>query len=472
MLLSINMESRVIMSDINNAKKENDFSKGSIIGHMLRLAGPMTLAQLVNVLYNIIDRIFIGKIPNDATNALTGLGVAFPICTVTIAFANLVGMGGAPLFSIERGKGNEDEAKKLLGNSFSLLIILGLLTGVTGLIFKKPLLYLLGASSATFDYANQYITIYLCGTIFVMLSLGLNSFINAQGFARTGMLTVSIGAACNLILDPVFIFILGMGVKGAALATIISQFIAALWTFTFLTGKKTIIKIEKDCLIPNFKRTMKIFGLGLSGFTMSITNSAVQMVNNAVLSVWGGDLYIGAMTVINSIREVVHMPVQGISNSSQPIISFNYGAGEPERVKKAIRYMSFALLIYTVSAWILVMLFSKPLILLFNDNLALMNVTVTSMHIYFQGFFMMSFQFAGQSTFTALGRSKQAVFFSLFRKVVIVIPLIYILPHIGNIGVNGVFMAEPVSNFIGGIACFATMYFTVYRKLSTNIVKK
>ena len=450
------------MSDINNAKKENDFSKGSIIGHMLRLAGPMTLAQLVNVLYNIIDRIFIGKIPNDATNALTGLGVAFPICTVTIAFANLVGMGGAPLFSIERGKGNEDEAKKLLGNSFSLLIILGLLTGVTGLIFKKPLLYLLGASSATFDYANQYITIYLCGTIFVMSSLGLNSFINAQGFARTGMLTVSIGAAC----------ILGMGVKGAALATIISQFIAALWTFTFLTGKKTIIKIEKDCLIPNFKRTMKIFGLGLSGFTMSITNSAVQMVNNAVLSVWGGDLYIGAMTVINSIREVVHMPVQGISNSSQPIISFNYGAGEPERVKKAIRYMSFALLIYTVSAWILVMLFSKPLILLFNDNPALMNVTVTSMHIYFQGFFMMSFQFAGQSTFTALGRSKQAVFFSLFRKVVIVIPLIYILPHIGNLGVNGVFMAEPVSNFIGGIACFTTMYFTVYRKLSTNIVKK
>lgn len=460
------------MSDIINAKKENDFSKGSIIGHMLRLAGPMTLAQLVNVLYNIIDRIFIGKIPNDATNALTGLGVAFPICTVTIAFANLVGMGGAPLFSIERGKGNEDEAKKLLGNSFSLLIILGLLTSVTGLIFKKPLLYLLGASSATFDYANQYITIYLCGTIFVMSSLGLNSFINAQGFARTGMLTVSIGAACNLILDPVFIFILGMGVKGAALATIISQFIAALWTFTFLTGKKTIIKIEKDCLIPNFKRTMKIFGLGLSGFTMSITNSAVQMVNNAVLSVWGGDLYIGAMTVINSIREVVHMPVQGISNSSQPIISFNYGAGEPERVKKAIRYMSFALLIYTVSAWILVMLFSKPLILLFNDNPALMNVTVTSMHIYFQGFFMMSFQFAGQSTFTALGRSKQAVFFSLFRKVVIVIPLIYILPHIGNLGVNGVFMAEPVSNFIGGIACFTTMYFTVYRKLSTNIVKK
>lgn len=460
------------MSDINNAKKENDFSKGSIIGHMLRLAGPMTLAQLVNVLYNIIDRIFIGKIPNDATNALTGLGVAFPICTVTIAFANLVGMGGAPLFSIERGKGNEDEAKKLLGNSFSLLIILGLLTSVTGLIFKKPLLYLLGASSATFDYANQYITIYLCGTIFVMSSLGLNSFINAQGFARTGMLTVSIGAACNLILDPVFIFILGMGVKGAALATIISQFIAALWTFTFLTGKKTIIKIEKDCLIPNFKRTMKIFGLGLSGFTMSITNSAVQMVNNAVLSVWGGDLYIGAMTVINSIREVVHMPVQGISNSSQPIISFNYGAGKPEHVKKAIRYMSFALLIYTVSAWILVMLFSKPLILLFNDNPALMNVTVTSMHIYFQGFFMMSFQFAGQSTFTALGRSKQAVFFSLFRKVVIVIPLIYILPHIGNLGVNGVFMAEPVSNFIGGIACFATMYFTVYRKLSTNIVKK
>lgn len=448
-----------------DAKTTNDFSQGSIIGHMIRLAGPMTLAQLVNVLYNIIDRIYIGKIPYDSTNALTGLGVAFPICTITIAFANLVGMGGAPLFSIERGKGNEREASRILGNSFVLLIILGAIISVLGFAVKKPALYLLGASDATYGYADSYISIYLCGTIFVMLSLGLNSFINAQGFAKTGMLTVSIGALCNLILDPIFIFGANMGVEGAALATVISQFAAALWTFRFLTGKKTIIRIEKNSLRLNLKRTLKIFGLGLSGFTMSITNSAVQMVNNSVLSVWGGDIYIAAMTVINSVREVVQMPVQGVSNSAQPIISFNYGAGEKKRVKKSILYMSVALLIYTSAAWIFVMLFSKQLVLLFNNDTALLGSAISSMHVYFFGFFMMSFQFAGQATFTALGRSKQAVFFSLFRKVFIVIPLIYILPHIGGLGVTGVFMAEPVSNFIGGLACFTTMYITVYRKL-------
>lgn len=448
-----------------DAKTTNDFSQGSIIGHMIRLAGPMTLAQLVNVLYNIIDRIYIGKIPYDSTNALTGLGVAFPICTITIAFANLVGMGGAPLFSIERGKGNEREASRILGNSFVLLIILGAIISVLGFAVKKPALYLLGASDATYGYADSYISIYLCGTIFVMLSLGLNSFINAQGFAKTGMLTVSIGALCNLILDPIFIFGANMGVEGAALATVISQFAAALWTFRFLTGKKTIIRIEKTSLRLNLKRTLKIFGLGLSGFTMSITNSAVQMVNNSVLSVWGGDIYIAAMTVINSVREVVQMPVQGVSNSAQPIISFNYGAGEKKRVKKSILYMSVALLIYTSAAWIFVMLFSKQLVLLFNNDTALLGSAISSMHVYFFGFFMMSFQFAGQATFTALGRSKQAVFFSLFRKVFIVIPLIYILPHIGGLGVTGVFMAEPVSNFIGGLACFTTMYITVYRKL-------
>ena len=452
--------------------KRIDFENGTVTNNILSAALPMLVAQILNLLYNIVDRIYIARIHDIGTTALGAVGLCFPIIMIITAFSNLFGSGGAPIFSINRGKGDSRTADMIMNTAFTMLCGSAAVLMLIGFLFARPLLTLFGASDDALVYAYPYLMIYLLGTLPSMIATGMNPFINAQGFARTGMLTVSIGAACNLILDPVFIFILGMGVKGAALATIISQFIAALWTFTFLTGKKTIIKIEKDCLIPNFKRTMKIFGLGLSGFTMSITNSAVQMVNNAVLSVWGGDLYIGAMTVINSIREVVHMPVQGISNSSQPIISFNYGAGEPERVKKAIRYMSFALLIYTVSAWILVMLFSKPLILLFNDNPALMNVTVTSMHIYFQGFFMMSFQFAGQSTFTALGRSKHAVFFSLFRKVVIVIPLIYILPHIGNLGVNGVFMAEPVSNFLGGIACFTTMYFTVYRKLSTNIVKK
>lgn len=447
-----------------NPTAENDFSTGSIPAHMLRLALPMTLAQLINVLYNIIDRIFIGRIPFDSTNALTGLGVAFPICTITIAFANLVGMGGAPLFSIERGKRNDAEAEKILGNSFVLLLLFGLFITITGLFLKRPLLYLLGASEATFRYADSYITIYLCGSVFVMLSLGLNSFINAQGFAKTGMLTVSIGAVCNLLLDPVFIFLLGLGVQGAALATVISQFIAALWTFTFLTGKKTMIQLSPKQFALGRKRVCKILALGLSGFTMSITNSAVQMAGNASLSIHGGDLYIAAMTVINSVREVIQMPVSGISNSAQPILSFNYGADKNSRVKQTIRYMSVALLIYTVAAWILTMIFARQFILLFDSTPELLSLGAACMHIYFFGFFMMSFQFAGQSVFTALGRSKNAIFFSLLRKVIIVIPLIYLLP-LTPLGVKGVFWAEPVSNFIGGAACFITMYFTVYKKL-------
>lgn len=444
---------------------QHDFASGSILSHMVKLAVPMTLAQLVNVLYNIIDRIFIGKIAVDSTNALTGLGVAFPICTVTIAFANLVGMGGAPLFSIERGKGNTGEAGKILGNSFLLLVLLGVITGAAGFLFKKPLLYLLGASAATYDYANSYISIYLCGTLFVMLSLGLNSFINAQGFAKTGMMTVSIGAVCNLLLDPVFIFGADMGVQGAALATVLSQSVAAVWTLWFLTGKKTLVRLRPADLKPELKRIGRITALGLSGFTMSITNSAVQMAGNASLSRHGGDLYIAAMTVINSVREVVQMPVMGISNSAQPIISFNHGAQQPKRVKQVIRYMSFALLAYTTAAWVLIMIFARPLIQVFNSSPELLSVGIQSMHIYFFGFFMMSFQFSGQAVFTALGRSRQAVFFSLLRKAIIVIPLIFLLPKIAGLGVNGVFLSEPVSNLIGGLACFITMYRTVYRKL-------
>ena len=278
------------------------------------------------------------------------------------------------------------------------------------------------------------------------------------------MLTVSIGAVCNLLLDPVFIFLLSMGVRGAALATVISQFIAALWTFTFLTGKKTIIRLSPKQFVLGRKRVGKILALGLSGFTMSITNSAVQMAGNASLSIHGGDLYIAAMTVINSVREVIHMPVSGISNSAQPILSFNYGADKNSRVKQTIRYMSVALLIYTVAAWILTMIFARQFILLFDSTPELLSLGAACMHIYFFGFFMMSFQFAGQSVFTALGRSKNAIFFSLLRKVIIVIPLIYLLP-LTPLGVNGVFWAEPVSNFIGGAACFITMYFTVYKKL-------
>lgn len=454
-----------MVTDMNTNTTKNDFSKGNLLMHMIKLAVPMTLAQLVNVLYNIIDRIYIGRIPVDATNALTGLGVAFPLCTLVIAFANLIGMGGAPLFSIERGKNNQDEAARILGNSFVMLVVIGIIVSSLIFIFKKPLLLMLGASEFTYSYADSYISIYLAGSIFVMTSLGMNAFINAQGFGKTGMMTISIGAVINIILDPVFIFAAGMGVKGAALATIISQFFSALWTLRFLTGKKTIIALHFKNFRLERRRILKIMGLGLSGFTMSFTNSLVQIAANASLAKHGGDIYIAAMTVINSVREIVHMPVQGISNSSQPIMSFNYGAKAYDRVKKVIKYMTTALLVYTTAAWIIIMIFSRQLILAFNNDPALLNIGITSMHLYYFGFFMMSFQFAGQSVFTALGKSKKAVFFSLFRKVIIVVPLTFLLPYIISPAANGVFIAEPVSNFIGGLACFITMYITVYRKL-------
>lgn len=442
---------------------KNDFSKGSVVGNIVSLALPMTLAQLINVLYNIIDRIYIGRLGEEATLALTGLGVCLPAVTIVIAFANLIGMGGAPLFSIERGAGHNDEAEAILGNSLTMILILSAALTLLGFMFKVPLLRLLGASDDTLPYANSYLTVYLCGSLFVMVSLGLNSFINAQGFAKTGMMTVIIGAVMNIVLDPIFIFTLRMGVQGAALATVISQLASAVWTFLFLIGKKAILKIKPSRMRCSARRIRKITVLGLAGFTMSITNSIVQMAYNMGLQNYGGDVYIGAMTIINSIREVIHMPIAGFSNGAQPVIGFNYGALRKDRVKSGIRWMSGILTAYTLLAWLIVSLFPRFFIGIFTSNPELMRVGAASMHIYFFGFFMMALQSSGQSSFTALGKSKQAIFFSIFRKVIIVTPLIFILPH--WFGVNGVFLSEPISNFIGGAACFITMIITVYRKL-------
>lgn len=442
---------------------EHDFSKGSVLGNIVSLALPMTLAQLINVLYNIIDRVYIGRLGAEATLALTGLGVCLPAVTIVIAFANLIGMGGAPLFSIERGAVHNDEAEAILGNSFTMILALSAVLTVLGFIFKVPLLRLLGASDDTLPFADSYLTIYLCGNLFVMVSLGLNSFINAQGFGKTGMMTVIIGAVLNIILDPIFIFTLHMGVRGAALATVISQLASAVWTFSFLTGEKAVLKIKAEKMRCTVKRVKKITVLGLAGFTMSITNSIVQMAYNMGLQNHGGDVYIGAMTIINSIREVIHMPISGFSNGAQPVIGFNYGAGRNDRVKSGIKWMSGILTAYTLLAWLLVSLFPGFFIGIFSSDPEIMRVGVTSMHIYFFGFFMMALQSSGQSTFTALGKSKQAIIFSVFRKVIIVTPLIFILPH--WFGVNGVFLSEPISNFIGGAACFVTMLITVYKKL-------
>lgn len=447
-------------------KNKNDFTEGSVSKNILRLAIPMTLAQLINILYNIVDRIYIGRIPNASTLALTGIGVTFPIITIIMAFANLFGMGGAPLFSIERGKGNNNSAEEIMGNSFALLIISGVLLTILGLIFKRPLLLLLGASENTFSYANDYITIYLLGSVFVMISLGMNSFINSQGFGRVGMMTILLGAVVNIILDPIFIFIFHMGVKGAALATIISQFLSALWVLRFLTGHNTLLRLKRKNLKIDLLIFKNIITLGLSGFITSITNSIVQMVCNITLQSYGGDLYVGIMTVINSIREIITMPISGIVNGSQPILGYNYGAEKYNRVKSGIKFMSITCIAYTTFIWIILSIFPEFFIKIFNNEANLIKFGVPSMHIYFFGFFMMSLQFSGQAVYVALKESKKAIFFSLLRKIIIVVPLTLILPRMFNLGVNGVFLAEPISNFIGGIACYLTMLLTIWPSLT------
>lgn len=444
---------------------KNDFSQGSVAKNILNLALPMTLAQVINVLYNVVDRIYIGHLPNASTLALTGLGLTFPIITIISAFANLFGMGGSPLCSIARGKGEHQRAQRIMGNSFSMLLLSGVVLMVLCFLFKEPVLYVFGASADTFGYADDYLSIYLIGTVFVMISLGMNSFINSQGFARMGMLTVLLGAVVNIVLDPVFIFLLNMGVRGAALATVISQGLSACWVLRFLTGKKTIYRLTLADMRPSFPLVREITNLGMSGFIMAVTNGSVQIVCNATLSQYGGDLYVGIMTVINSIREVLTLPVNGITNGAQPVMGFNYGAGKYTRVREGIRFTSLICILYTIAAWLLTLLFPAQFIHLFNSDPSLIEKGIPSLHLYFFGFFMMSLQFAGQSTFVALGRSRQAVFFSLFRKAIIVIPLTLFLPMVGGLGVNGVFLAEPISNFVGGGACFITMMLTVWPQL-------
>lgn len=443
----------------------NDFSKGSMARNIIDMALPMTVAQLINILYNVVDRMYLGRLPGHL--ALTGLGLCLPIISILIGFANLCGMGGSPLCSIHRGRGENEEAERIMGNSFALLLLFGAALTLLCLLFRRPILYLFGASDVTFPYANDYLGIYVLGTIFVMIGLGMNPFINAQGFSRMGMVTVAVGAAVNIVLDPIFIFGLGMGVRGAALATVISQGCSALWVLRFLTGKRAILKLRLSAMRLELGRVRKILALGTSGFVMAMTNSLVQVLCNATLQSYGGELYVGVMTVINSVREVVSMPVQGITNGCQPVLGYNYGAGEHERVRRGIRFTTALTVGYSAVVWALVLLFPKALILIFNDEAELIAAGIPAFRIYFATFFFMSFQFVGQSVFVALGRSKSAVFFSLLRKAFIVAPLTLLLPALG-LGVDGVFLAEPISNVIGGLACILAMYLTVYRPLGQS----
>ncbi|MGI6007137.1 MAG: MATE family efflux transporter [Ruminococcus sp.] len=446
--------------------KKTDFSKGSVYRNILEVAVPMTAAQIISLLYNIVDRMYIGRIPGEGRVALTGLGICFPIIMMINAFANLFGTGGAPICAMEQGKGDYEEAEKVMGNTCTLLVAAGIILMILGMIFNRPLLYAFGASDTTYSYARDYGLIYLAGTVFVMISLGMNGFINNQGFARTGMMTVLVGAVMNIVLDPVFIFVFDMGVRGAAIATVASQMVSAFWVLRFLTGKNTVLHLYPGVMKLKLKRVKQITLLGLTGFMMQFTNSVVQIVCNSTLQTYGGDLYVGVMTVMSSIREIFNMPAMGLTNGAQPVISYNYGAGQYDRVKKAIKFMSVTGVILFALLWGIVALFPEFFVHIFNSDPEMIRTCVPVMHIYFFGLFMMSLQFSGQSVFVALGKARYAIFFSIFRKIVIVVPLTILLPGLWNLGTNGVFAAEPVSNFVGGAACFITMLCVVMPELN------
>lgn len=444
---------------------ENDFAKGSIRRHILAQAIPLTIAQLVQILYNITDRMYIGHLPGTSGLALTGIGLIFPIVTLVNAFTTLFGQGGGSLCSIARGAGDTERAERIMTNTFELIIVSGAVLTFLCYAFKTPVLYALGASSDTYSYANDYLNIYLSGTIFTMISVGMNWFINSQGFAKFGMVTVLCGAVLNIALDPIFMFVFGMGIKGAALATVISQFASMAWVLYFLFGRKTILHMRKRHMPLDVRLVKNITSLGIAGFIMNGTNCLVQVVCNVVLAGYG-DLYIGIMTVVNSIREIASLPVSGIASGSQPVMGYNYGAHRPDRVKQSIVFTMLSGIVVSLIFWFSVMLFPDFYMKLFTSDAAMLDVGRHSMRLYYIAFFAMIMQFGGQSTFTALGYAKPAIFFSLFRKAILVVPLTLLLPHITRLGVDGVFIAEPISNVIGGAACFITMLCIVWRKLT------
>ncbi len=429
------------------------------------MAVPMTIAQLVNVLYNVVDRMYIGHMEQNAASSLTAIGICMPVTSLVHAFANLYGMGGAPLCAIERGRKNDKEAEAIMGNCFFLLVLTGLVLVSVFCLFRRPLLYAFGASDVTYPYANTYLCISLLGSVFVMITLGMNSFINAQGFGRVGMFTVIIGAVVNIVLDPILIFGFHMGVAGAAAATAFSQFLSAIFVICFLTGKNTLLKLRFETFRLKWSRVKEIITLGTAGFIMQVTNSAVQTVCNSTLQMYGGDLYVGVMTVIHTIREIVSMPSSGLTDGAKPVLGYNYGAEEYGRVRKGIVFMTLSCVIYSTATWIVLMLFTEEIFRLFNKEADMIVAGIPATQIYFFGFYMMSLQAAGQSVFVALGKSRHAICFSILRKIIIVVPLTILLPVWLNNGTDGVFLAEPVSNFIGGLACYCTMLGTVWQEL-------
>ena len=451
--------------------RQVDFSKGRILNDIISTAVPMLFAQLVNLLYSIIDRVYIGRIEGIGVAALGGVGLCFPIISIIGAFTYLYAGGGAPLFAMERGKKNTDEAGQVMSVTFTLEVLTSILIIAVGLIFGRNILRVFGASDTALLYALPYLRIYLLGTVFAMVSTGMNPFINAQGYPRISMTAVVTGALCNIALDPVFIFIFHWGVRGAAAATVLSQAISASITFSFLKSGKSeerLSFIAPALLVKRLKLVGDIIGLGSASFIMMVTNSLVQISCNRVLADLGGDIYVSVMTIISSVRQILEVPLAAITDGAAPVISYNYGAGRRGNVKKAIRVMSAMAITYTLLTWLTVVFLPSFFIGIFSSDRELFAVARPALHIYFFAFVFMALQYCGQTTFKALNRKGHAIFFSIFRKAVIVVPLTYLLSYGFRLGTNGVFIAEPVSNVIGGTACFVTMCLTVYRRLLTE----
>lgn len=447
--------------------KRIDFDNGKITTNIFQAALPMLVAQILSLLYNIVDRIYIARIPDIGTTALGAVGLCFPIIVIITAFSNLFGSGGAPLFSIERGRGDKKRAEKIMNTSFFMLSVCAILLMGIGFLFARPILILFGSSENALAYAYPYIMIYLIGTFPSMIITGMNPFINAQGYSITGMYSVVIGAVANILLDPLFIFAFHLGIRGAAIATVLSQCLSAAFVLYFLSRKAEYkIRILHKEEIRSCRNDAKnIVSLGTAGFIMQLTNSLVNICCNNVLAATGGDVYISVMTIVSSIRQMVETPIWSISEGSSPVISYNYGAKRPKKVIKAWLTMSVLILLYILIAWSAILFAPKFLIGIFSSDKSLMIDTIPAMKLYFAAFIFMLFQYTGQTMFKSLNKKKQAIFFSILRKVVIVVPLTYIFPYFFLMGSNGVFMAEPVSNVIGGSLCFLVMLLTVLPEL-------
>ncbi|MGI6117459.1 MAG: MATE family efflux transporter [Bilifractor sp.] len=449
--------------------KQVDFRSGNIFKNIMQTAMPMLAAQILNLLYNIVDRIYIARIPETGTTALGAVGLCFPVVVLVLAFTNMYGSGGAPLYSIKCGEGDREEAGMLMNTSFFLLVVTAVVLTVVFELLGRPVLRLFGTSDKEMFFALPYLRIYLTGTVFSMTATGMNPFINAQGFSSVGMTTVMIGSAANIILDPIFIFRFQMGVRGAAVATVISQALSAAFALNFLFGKKAdqnLRLLTRDELRESGPRVRQIVGLGFSSFIMQFTNSLVQVCANAVLSVTGGDLYISIMTIVSSVRQILETPLLAIADGTTPVISFNYGFRKPDRVKRSVRILFWMGILYAVVVWLLILRFPEFFVSIFSSDSTILDDAVPALHTYFFAFFFMVFQYTGQTTFKALNKRKQAVFFSLFRKAIIVIPLTFLLPHLFGFGTMGVFLAEPVSNVIGGLACYITMRRTIWPEMN------